>query len=231
MSKILDLVLQHKQDLTSDWTEDLDKIGVLDEINFVYKQGWTIEEANRVLAFVILAYDNESGWIELHKNRLDNKRKIWNKLGGVEDKFGNAIIESASLAAKDLRVWLMRHTRDWRWDTIMTCFDYHAEMMEFGGFKTMDQLETIKYTESEGGMQEVKEYHSVSVDKLSKGNLDKGSNIEKGIAMRQKGETLLEEIKKEFQQVDSVLEKEGKRKITAATDIMSWEKFIASLQK
>lgn len=232
MSKILHLVLANKGRMNESWIDQFDGIGIASEVSFIYQQGWTVEFANRVFAFIILSYDNKSGWIEMHKNRLDNKRNIMKKLGGnVSEKEVSSVVEGRSLAANRLRIWFMKYQRDWRWDTIMTCFDYHAEMMEFGGARTMEELEDVEYIEDEeNGIREEKTYREVPVDKLAKGNLDKGKNIAEGIAMRQKGEALWEEIKKEYVQLDSALEKEGFKRITEQVDIFSWEAFIASLR-
>lgn len=235
MSKILEIVQKRKNKLDESWMDDFEELNIDRELSFMYKSGLSVLEANIIFSFIILSYDKSSGWIEMHKNRMDNKKRIMTKLGGdLNNKVFADAVDNSSLFAQNIKVWFMRYIRDWRWETIMAYFDYHSEMMKFGGFKTIEEIEDVSYEdlgEEGGGIQEVKTVKAIPVDKLAKGNIDKGSNLEKATQLRKQAEEMWEEIKKEFMVTDTVLEREGSMKITSTVDPESWEQFIRSLKK
>jgi hypothetical protein len=223
MSKVLDLILELKADLGSNWQTQLDRLGIWPEVKLLYTIGYTQKLSNTILAFIVLAYDNKSGWIELHKDRWENKRKIWKQLGGEINDVTRDIIHNDHVQVNEVVGWFFEYQKDWRWQSVLTCFDFHSEMMRFGGFKTVDE---IKEDGKEPGEKITKE---VSTDKKAKGNLDKGGNIQKGIELRLKGEAMLEEIRKDYVVLDTVAEKEGLGKITDTINPESWAGFIRKL--
>lgn len=225
MSKMLDTIIRLKQDLSSDWKPSLMDINVYDDIKKLYSLKWPTKFCNSVLAFIVMAYDNQSAWIEIHKDRWDNKYKIASRLElNIKDKKVKDIVENNNATVNGVVAWFMEYQKDWRWDSIMTYFEYHSEMMRFGSIKTQEQ---IVVGEEEGGKKMLSD---VSIDEMAKGNFRKGINIEKAVDMRRKGEELLEEIKREFVNVDTIMQREHKRNMTDATDIESWESFIATIR-
>lgn len=225
MSKVLDTILRIKDDPNADWKSELERIDVYEDVKVLYQKKWPTKFCNSVLAFIVLAYDNQSGWVSLHKDRWDDKEKIASRIGlKITDKNVIDIIQNNNAAVNQVAAWFIEYQADWRWDTVIACFEYHAEMMRFAKTKTQDQL--VEDTE-EGGK---KIMGDVDIKTLAEGNVKKGSNIELAINMRKKGEALLVEMREEFVQLDTILVKEGKRKMTDATKINSWEYFIADLR-
>lgn len=225
MSKLLDKIIKLKADLSADWKPALEDINVYEDIKKLYAMKWPTKFCNGVLAFIVMSYDNESGWIELHKDRWENKYKIASRLElNIKDKKVKDIVENNNTTVNNTVAWFMEYQKDWRWDSIMTYFEYHSEMMRFGSIKTQEQ---IVVGEEEGGKKVLSD---VSIDEQAKGNFRKGVNIEKAVEMRRKGEELLEEIRQQFVTVDTVMEKEGRRRMTDSTNIESWEHFIASIR-
>lgn len=220
MSKVLDLILELKSDMSSNWQDRLDKINILPDVKILYGKGYSQTFSNRLLAFIILAYDNKSGWVEIHKDRWENKRKIWKRLGGEIDDLTRSIIHNENELVNHVVAWYLDYQRDWRWQSIATCFEYHSEMMRFGGFRT---LEEIVEDGDDTGEKITKE---ISTDKVAKANTEKGSNIQKGIEHRLKGEAMLDEIRRDFVSLDTITDKEGAGKITETTNPMSWASFL-----
>lgn len=225
MSKMLDKIIKLKQDLSADWKPALQDINVYQDVMKLYSMKWPTKFCNSVLAFVVMAYDNESGWIEIHKDRWDNKYKIASRLElNIKEKKVKDIVENNNATVNNIVAWFMEYQKDWRWDSIMTYFEYHSEMMRFGSIKTQEQ---IVVGEEEGGKKTLSD---VSIDEQAKGNFRKGVNIEKAVEMRRKGEELLEEIRQQYVTVDTIMEKEGRRRMTDSTNIESWEHFIAGVR-
>lgn len=226
MSKVLDSILVLKSDMKASWTQELDRINVWEDFKVLYQQGWTAEFSNRIVAFIVMAYDNESGWIELHKDRIENKQKIMQRLGGnLKDAVTREVIAGECDEVNQVVAWFIGYQQDWRWHTIMTCFQYHADMMRFANTKVATEVED---GEDEEGK---KKYRYIADDKVATTNIRKGEAIQKAIAQRREGEGMWKEIQKDFMQLDTVLEKEGKMKATDSVDIMSHEKFIAERNK
>lgn len=225
MSKVLDAILALKNDFEADWRAELERINIYDDVKIIYERKWKTDFCNQVLAFIVMAYDNQSGWIELHKDRWDNKEKIASKLGmNIKEKKVKDIIENNDPDVQAVVGWFVLHQIDWRWDAIISCFEYASEMFRFAKTKTDDKI----VVKSEG---DKKEFAEVDIDRLTKGNMAKGLNLDKAIAQRRAGEELLKELRQDFVVLDTALEKEGKRKVTdAAKNIESWESFIKELK-
>lgn len=226
MSKILDSILTLKDNPSSDWKPELDRINVYEEVAAIYFQKWSTDFCNRVLAFIVLAYDNRSGWIELHKDRWDNKFKIAQRLGlKTEQKVVKEIIQNQNHTVNDIVAWFVGFQVDWRWDAVLSCFEYASEMMRFAKTKTNEHI--VEATEDGGGKQQLQE---VDIEKLSRGNLVKGKNLQDAIEQRKKGEELLKELREQFSVLDTVLHKEGYRKATDLQAMESWEAYIKELR-
>lgn len=225
MSKILDLIINLKIDFTRNWQDALDGAGIWDDVKALYQKKWPTEFCNRVLAFVVLAYDNDSGWIESHKDRWGNKERIATKLGlNIKEERVKDIIENSSEVVLDLVAWYIDTQTDWRWDAVLSHYEHASEMMRFAKQKTDDR---IFVDEEEGGK---KVFREVDIETLSKGNTAKGKNLMDAIEHRKQGDALLKEMQADFVQLDTVLAKEDRRKTTDKSSIENWEGYIAELR-
>lgn len=226
MKKVIDTILELIADTESDWKPSLERAGIYDDVKDIYSQNWSTAFCNKVVAFVVMSYDNESGWIHIHKDRWDNKYKIATRLGmDIKDKKVKDIVENGNHTVNNVVAWYIDHQADWRWDAILSCFEYASEMMRFAKTRTDDK---VYHDKDEQNNKIV--LRDVDVDKLSAGNLKKGQNIEAAIAQRRKGEELLKEIEEEFVTLNTVMNKEGKRRPTDLNNIDSWEAYIAGLR-
>lgn len=229
MSNLLQLITKLKDNLSSNWHEELDKINVLDNVMPLYKQKWKMEQSNRILAFIVFAYDKDSGYIDIHKNRDENKIKIIEHLGGdIKNIVIQKVVKRQHAVANDIIAWLMEYMRDWKWDTVITLFEYHAEMMRLASKQTDDEFKE-KFDMEEG--QEEIVTTDISIEKIVSTNIKKKQLIQEGINARRDGEAMLKEIKREWMAVDFALKHEGLGVITDANKIESWEHYISSIRK
>lgn len=196
MDKLLTTIHSLKQDLEADWRNSLDNIGVWTSVQILYKE-FTNWHANVILTFVVLAYHKDSGWINLHKDRQDNKEQIMQDIGGIgallEEELEQACAGSCDTTMCVVR-WLMDYQKDWRWLTIETCFAFHSRIMH-----------------AAGGEDDRK----------------RGQAITEAIDKRREGEKLLKEVQQEFLSVDTILEAEGLPKLTEENSGPgSWEDYL-----
>lgn len=226
MSRILELILELKDRPESPWQDRLDRNNIWEDVKVLYNIQWSLKQSNITLAFIILAYDKKSPWLEIHKDRWENKRKIFTRLGGEINELTRKIIYNENEYVNQVVAWYYEYQKDWRWHSILTSFEYHAEMMRFAGFRTPEELHEEIITQE----NTAKQIKSIPISELAKGNKEKGANIQQGIEARQKGEKMLEEIRHEYMTLDAISEKEGKVKFTETYDPMCWATFLRSLK-
>jgi hypothetical protein len=226
MSKVLDVILELKEDLGTDWMPALKRINIWEDVSKLYTKRWSTAMCNGVLSFIILAYDNESGFIEMHKDRWENKYKIAERVGlSKSDERVKKIVENNNATVNDVVSWFLDYQKTWEWDSILACWEYHSEMMRFARTKTQDQTVVDN---DEGGDKIMAD---VDISTLTKGNKEKGLNIQTAIERRKEGDTMHEDLKRRYVNIDTALQKEGKRRMTDATSIMSWEAYIQDIRK
>jgi hypothetical protein len=224
MSKALDLIWKLKATMTEDWQDELERKNLLEDFKPLYKiEGWSRRMANTVVAFIVLAYDNDSGWVEIRKDRYENKYKIMQRLGGdIADDAIIRVVEGENDVVEQVVNWyLYDYLPDWRWGSILAGMQYHSEMMKFANQKTKDK--EVGGFEKESGKAL---YTDIPTKDIAKANVDKGALIEQALKRRKEADELYEQIRKEFMTVDKISEKEGRRKVTDIKDILSHEKWL-----
>lgn len=208
MNSLLEFIEDNKKNIDKCWEKKLISANVFEEqVDELYACMRSKYEANVILSFIVFAYDHRSEWIEIHKDRFENKKKIMLSIAGISamtnEKF-KAAVERTDAAINKVIDWYIDFQKDWRWTTIVACFEYHSEVMQM---------------------------KPSSNAKLAKETLDIGKCIDEAIKRRREGNKLWEEIKKEFVNLDSALDKEGVKKITERIDFMSHEQFISKINK
>lgn len=230
---LLTLIHSLRKDTAVDWTEGLYKFNIEPDISPIYDSGLAIKTKNILFAYIILAYDNKSEWMEVHKDRYQTKLKILKRLGAdTSDKYWIDVAGGKDPITQRVVTWFTLSQRDYRWDSIRACFDYHSEMMLFAGTQNDDDIsyETFE-TDAEGKKQPVTITEDVDLDKQIANNIKKADCIKAGIAMRQQGEEMLKEIQRDFVNIDTGLHKEGVTRLTEVVDILKWETFVKGLRK
>lgn len=217
-SKIVERILDLKNDTSRIWEKDLDEMGIWPYVSVLYGKGRWDSTANVMVAFIILAYSNKSNWVETHKDRVKNKREILHKLG-VEDTsrehwqdliYGRPPFD-------DIIKWFINWQQDWRWQTISAALDYYSNMMQFAQSKTPTTKESL----SQGIPVTITATHA----DIAQANQRKGDLIEKATAVREKADQMLTQIRREYMQLDTICEQEGRIKATDDFDQTSLEYF------
>lgn len=232
MSNLLPVIHKLRKDFTTDWSEELNNFNIEIDISPLYNSGLPVKTKNILFAYIILAYDNESEFMEVHKDRYQTKLKILTRLGvDTKDKFFTAVANGENGLVQRIITWFTLYQRDYRWDEVRSCFDYHSEMMIFAGVKTPDTLSYDTYEKDEEGVDNtVTVTEDIDLDKIIGNNLKKAECLKKGIEMRELGMHKLKEIRKDFVNLDTALHKEGVVRITETVDIMKWEPFIKAMR-
>lgn len=200
--KIIDFVMDNisdLKDLENDWESDLRELGILDEVKPLYEE-YDDVSGNIILSYIVLAYDNKSTYLNTHKERFSEKRrilKILTKQHGMDQDVIDEIVENKNEMVNRITDWYLDFQKDWRWNNIIRCFEFHA---------------TAVAAKAKGD---------------AKSTIEIGKLLDEGLRQRREGEKLIDEIQKDFANLDSVLEQEKKEKITTG-DFMSFENWMAN---
>jgi hypothetical protein len=188
-------------------------LALLEEINLhkvfepVFKLNFTITVCNTIVAYIIYAYDNNSGWINISADRLEDKIKILKSLRAdiTETVYADLVYQNFTELQDVITDYLITIT-NWKWRTILTCFDFHAINIRIATepTKSTDELEAAKI------------------------NKAKGELLKEAIRQREVGENLLKEIKSEYVKSDRATQQDFGFEMTSEKNIdyMSWRQFI-----
>lgn len=212
MTKAIELAKRISKQLDKNWLQEIEAIN-LHKIFFpVYSLEYNIEVLNTITCFFIFAYDNESQWIELKKDRLENKNEILISLGANpnEEIYQNVLfLENDDL--QNVVTNYLKTITTWKWRTIISCFDFHAINIQKATepTKSTDELESARI------------------------NKAKGELLKEAIRQREVGENLLKEIKSEYVKTDHATQQDFGFEMTDEKHIdpMSWRAFIKRIKR
>lgn len=188
------------------------------------RDGLSITQMNQLVCFVILAYDNESDWLNLKQDRYENKARIMRGLDVEEDDKIFDVIRNEDDEVNSVISEYVIEQVDWRWQTVFSLLDYHSKMIRFANEKTDTQKTT---TENKGGekVTTTEDYDPTVITKINK---EKGELLVKAMNARQEADKLLVEMRKEYVNLDNAVQQDFNFSITdeKKIDIMSWSGFI-----
>jgi hypothetical protein len=188
-------------------------LSILEEINLhrvfepIFKLNYPIGVCNTIVVYIIYAYDNHSEWIDINSDRLENKIRILKSLHAdiTELVYADLVYQNIS-ELQDVIIDYLISITNWKWRTILTCFDYHAINIRIATepTKSTDELDAAKI------------------------NKAKGELLKESIRQREVGENLLKEIKSEYVKSDRATQQDFGFEMTneKTIDPMSWSGFI-----
>lgn len=232
MSKEIDLAKLISKDLSIDYKYLIYEYNMPDTFANIYSIASDIKEANTIICFIIYAYSPDSLWLDLKKDRLENKLKILHNLNAnVKSELIQGIIngdnEIAGIAIFDF----LEELKSWRWRTIFDLLDYSSRMSRFATQVTEAERRYQKINK-EGEVKDVIE--ELDIDVISKVNKEKGMLLDQSIAKRKQADVLLEEIRKEYVGTDNATQSDFGFMFTDTSkkrDILSWRTFVTELNE
>jgi hypothetical protein len=226
MQHAIDLVKKIREDLSKDWKEELVDYDMPSTfLNLYSLENYKI--ANTIICFIVYAYSPESLWLDLRKDRLENKIKI---LSNMNAETGNKIFqdlvnnkhEKSNMAIFDF----LEGLKNWKWRAIFDLLDYSSKMFRFATQETESGKSSDKMNKAGEKETLVEEFN---IDTISKVNKEKGIILDQAIAKRKQADDLFEEIRKDFVATDNATKSDFNFTFTDTAkkrDIMSWRDFI-----
>ncbi len=214
MQQAVKLAQRMSKQLDKNWLPELEEINIHKLFYPVYTFQHNIITLNTIVAYIILAYDSDSGWINLKQNRLDNKLDILKSLdANADDEIYQSILNLETTDIQDVIHEYLQRQIDWKFKTIIACFDYHSKHIR-------SATEPIAPT---------------VIDELEKAKINKtkGELLKESIRQRTVGEELLLELKKDHVKLDHVTQSEFGFMASdiEKTDPLSWRQYIRNLKK
>lgn len=224
MQKAIDISKKIVKDIEKNWLPDLEDINLHKEFEIIYRSGYSLKTANTSVCFIINSYDPDSGWIDLKKDRYDDKEKI---LHGLNANPANDVYKSLLDGDNDTINDAISNYLDvlpnWKFRMVLTCFDFFSKHMRLVRGKTNSQIKAGIDKESGDEM-----FEDMDVDKVLKAHENKGKLLAEAYRQRELGEKLLLEIKSEFVKTNWATQSDFGFEITDLEkyDPMSWRQYI-----
>lgn len=228
MSKVTELAKLLSNNLSADHTELLQDNDLFSTFSSVYSLAKeTIENRNRIVCFIIYSYSPESLWLDLKKDRAENKIRILNNLGAEV----NAKIFQSTLSNSDEKIGIsifnfIESLKDWRWRQIFGLLDYSSRVLSIALRKTEEEKQ---WDEIDSNSQKHTLTEDVDIEKILKSEKDKGALMDMAEEKRRKADKLIDEIRKDFVATDSATQEDFGFQFTESAkkkDILSWSEFI-----
>jgi hypothetical protein len=200
-NKLLEKIHELLPVVDSDWKPHLDRLGIWGNVFNLYAEAPDGPTANKLLAFIVLAYNYQSEMIELSKDRLEVKRRIMIRVAGLSYTESKILADAAvglNTVVNKVAAWHVEEQKDWRWGDIISKIEYHSR---------------------------VNADVSLELDLDSDG----AKKLEAATKLRRDAAIMWDEIRREFLPLDNALTAEGKPKITdniKVSDFTSWEGYI-----
>lgn len=212
------------KDIEKNWLTEIELLNLHTIFRPIYKHNLTILNQNAIVAFVILAYSEESTWLNPRKDRLVNKKEILDGIGvDPDNRIYKEIIHYENDAIQQVILNYLLFCTDARWREIVSLLEYHDKMFLFCNQRTSEKQKTGVEKDKEGQVEDVFEYLDQS--EIAKINKEKGDLMIKAIEARSKADGLLKTLENDFQKVDAATQSDFGFAFSDARkfDVTSWE--------
>lgn len=192
----------------------------------IYDMDIPLKRMNSITCLIIFGYDPDSGWLDLKRDRHENKLRILEGLGQHPSEF-ESVLSGKDEKINDVIFNYLLSLTDWRWQSVFSMLEYHSKTIRFVNKKTESELSTDKL-DKEGQLQTLTE--ELAEDTIAKVTKTKGELLELAMNRRRQADELISEIRKDFVGTDSATQVDfgfmfsetSKQK----SDIMSWRSWI-----
>lgn len=228
MSRTIEIAKQIANDLLTDHTELLQDNNLYSVFSSVYSlPKETLKTKNIIVCFIIYAYSPDSLWLDLKKDRLDNKLKI---LGNLDAEVNAKIFKELLNNSNDnigISIFnFLEELKDWRWRQIFGLLDYSSRVLSIALKKTEEEK---SWDELDKNQEKQTLTEEIDIEKILKSEKDKGALMDMAEEKRRKADKLIEEIRKDFVATDHSTQQDFGFMMSETSkkkDILSWSEFI-----
>lgn len=227
MQKATELAKIIQSGLTADHSEVIAEYGMIDIFLPIYNGPEKRVDKNKLICYIVHAYNPDSKWLDLRKDRIDNKTKILSNLeADPKSDLYQGVIKNTNEICNISIFKFLEELKDWRWRSIFDLLDYAAKMSRFAAMETSSERKYEKVSK-DGQSQTYTE--EIDLEKVTKINKEKGVLIDSSIDARNKASALIEQLRKEYVNTDNAVQQDFGFSFTETSkskDVLSWRKFI-----
>jgi len=228
MTKAIDLSKEIIKDISKDWMQELEDRNLHFIFGAIYNiPELPIEDKNRIICFIILAYSPGSLWLDLNRDRYDNKKRILDSLAAnTNEEIYKNIITGKNDIIGMCTFNFLEELKDWRWPIVFNLLDYSAKMQRFAN-KDTETEKSWDEINKEGNKETLTE--ELDLEKIAKINKEKGNLLQQSIEKREQAEKMLDQIRKDFLLTNEATQADFDFKFSETSkkvDILSWRTFI-----
>lgn len=227
MSKSLQLVSLISKEFDKNWTDELKGYNLYHVFKSVYSVNSDIATLNKIVCYIVYAYDPDSLWLDLKKDRRDNLENILLNLElGINDKIIHKIMTNQQDEVGISIFNFLDNLRTWKWRSIFDLLDFSSRLSRIANKEVKEEMEYEKETK-DGKKETFSEEYDINA--ILKANVTKGQLLDQSIEYRKKADILIEEIRKEFVSTDSATQSDFNFNFTDTSkqrNILSWREFI-----
>lgn len=233
MEKYIKAAKKLSRDPSYNHLDYLDELNLTNVFKGIFELDFPKEYENKLIAFIIYSYDPDSQKLDIRKDRIENKISIMEGIGiDTNDDLIKDILHNSNEEFNNVVLLFLEQLTDWRWIQIFSFLDYHSNMIRFANQKTEEERKYDKINK-EGIVKELTEEYDIET--IAKINKNKGDLLNQAMEARKKADELLEQIRREFVNTDTVVQADfgfqftdtAKKKV----DILSWKQWIIELNE
>lgn len=222
----LELIRDLLGDINSDWEDRLREINAFLEFEPIYKLPYKESEKNKIVAFIILAYDYQSAQIDVRRERSEDKARILKNIGlDSSSELFKSIVTGEEDIINECGFNYCMSRKNWKFRSALQLIEQSEEGMKYARSRTDEYLIEEEATK-EGQILQLKKY--LDQGEVAKVKLQKMSVQEKALENRRKADNLIEEIKKEYAPIEKAIEDEYDFAITNSEnfDVECWADYV-----
>lgn len=205
--------------------------GLWDVFSHIYESAESIADKNRLVCYVNYAFNPDSYWLDLKKDRIDNKTRILVNLEAdvKSTLYQNVIKQKHEPMIRSIFAFL-EELKDWRWKAVYDYLDWASRMSRFATNETDDEKEYEKLSK-DGQIQKYTE--EIDIEIIAKVNKQKGELLNQAHKAREKAEEIIREIRKDFATTDDATQSDFGFSFSDTSkkkNILSWREYIRDVK-
>lgn len=232
MNKTLSCAKTISKSLGEDHTELLEE----NNLHSIFLPIYTLKKVplhdqNRIICYIIYAYDPESGWLDLKKDRLVNKMNILENLGASNKGVFEEIIDNSNQIVVMCSINFLESLKDWRWRMIYDWLDYASKMQLLATQETEKELRYKKKNKDGNFVEHIDE---LDIETILDASKKKGMLLDMAGEKRKKADELLREIQKDYVSTDAATQIDFGFQLTALSKVnksLEWRQWIRKRNK
>lgn len=229
MQQAVDLAKKITTDYNKDWSSEIQDLGLHKVFDIIYSLSDSMAVKNKIICFIIYAFSPNSGWLDLKKDRYENKKKILSHLDAdISRKIFADILERKNDKVSTATFNFLEELKDWRWGAVYDYYDFSSRLFRFASEKTEEEKVSEKKVKGKDEKEVVTE--GLGIEAIAKIEAQKGNLLKDAVAKRKEGDVILEEIRKDFVTTDHATKSDYGFDFTDTAkkkNILSWREFIA----